>query len=128
MVVGVLQTTFDLGQVVARGTNHTFTVTVTKNLATYPITGFTITGSIKQQGETDRKVTDFACVVTNGASGIFEMRLTPTETNLLGAPPANETTSPVVHIADFKIVETGGSGDTFGTGLYRFDAVEPVTT
>ena len=127
MAIGATLSTVDLLDVVTIGDDFVFTVTITKNGATYDITGATLTMEIKEQG-TSSDITPLvtkAGVITDATNGVATFTLTDTDTGGLSSPDISSSTAVVTHIGDIKVVESGGN--VYHPGLFRFDARYPIT-
>ena len=91
---------------IAAGDDYEVDVTLTKDGATYDLTGATVTGTIEDGGGVPRIVAAPVTLVSP-ASGIVQLSLTDGQTAVLLT-----YTDPLrarQHTADFKIVEAGGN-------------------
>lgn len=115
----------ELGETIVGGDKYTFTVTLTKDGATYVLTGFTVTCSIRPTNARENVVTDHAVTITDAANGIVTLVLSSTETAKMGAPVQRDTTKTVLHIGDFKVDE--GSSVITHCGPFSFPVRGAIT-
>ena len=114
-----------LGEIVVAGNDYVIVATLTKDGATWNITGATVTCSIRPVGQSANVATDHAVVLTTAASGIVTLTLTDTETALFQVPAAQFPHQTVEHVGDFKVVESGGN--VVHSGLFSFQVRRAVT-
>jgi len=89
-----------------KGDDYAVVATITKDGATYDITGATVTCSIHDRAHPGSGlINDHAVTITTAATGIVTLTLTDTETLTLRAPFLHGRSR--MHVADFKVVETG---------------------
>ena len=98
----------ELGEVITAGNDYTFTITLTKDGATFGITGATVTASFREVGGAVDLIADHSVTITDAANGIIDIVLLDTETILFTVPRAASHLQTVDHIADVKVVEAGG--------------------
>ena len=98
-----------LGETIVAGNDYAFTITLTKDGSTYNVTSATVTCSIKEEGGSSDLIADHAVTLTTPASGIVTLTLLDTETILLAQPDATDSLRSITHLADIKVVESGGA-------------------
>lgn len=99
-------TTVMLPDIVA-GDTYTVNATITKDGATYDITGATVTLTlISRAGPLYQPVLAHAVSITTAASGIVQLALTAAETAVIRTP--SDPLQTRLYVADFKVVESGG--------------------
>lgn len=90
------------------GADYEATATITKDGATYNLTGHTVTCSIVPRDHPQSVlIASHAVTLTTPASGIVTLSLSDTETDALRTDPDPNTA--VGHVADFKVAESGGA-------------------
>ncbi len=115
----------ELGETIVGGDTYTFTVTLTKDGATYDLGGFTVTCSIRPDKGRENVITEHAVTITDAANGVVTLVLTSTETATLAAPVLRDTTRTVLHIGDFKVDE--GSSVITHCGPFSFPVRGAIT-
>ena len=118
-------TPVDLGEIITAGNDYNFTLTLTKDGAVFDVTGSTITCSIREVGGTTDLIADHAVQLSTPASGIVNLILLDTETAVLTVPSAAGHLQTVQHIADVKVVESGGA--IIHCGPFTFDVRRAIT-
>ncbi len=94
---------------ITQGDDYAVVATIQKDGATYDITGATVTCSIHDRRHPATGIiNDHAVTITTAASGIVTLTLTDTETATLRAPHERSREARM-HVADFKVVESGGA-------------------
>ena len=95
------------GEVLAAGDNYDFNLTLTKDGATYDLTGFTITADIYAVGVDAAILTGLTVTIVTASTGITKLTLSKANSALLSQPAENDFIGTVEHIADIKVVESG---------------------
>ena len=115
------------GETLTGGDPYDFNHTLTKDGATYNLTGFTVTASIKQVGEVANiaGLADIAVTIVSAAAGTVKLPLTQTLSALLVLPPAGEDFATILHACDYKVVESG-TVDVHSEG-FTFTVRRPIT-
>ena len=114
-----------VSEIVTRGDNIVFPFTLTKAGATYPISGFTITGSIRVAGQTTPVIADHAVVIVSGAAGTVTLTLTKAESLLLEDPKSGDPFSTIEHVGDILVVEDASTD--VHCGPFSFPVRRPIT-
>ena len=104
--------------IITAGADYDIVVTLTRLGAVYDVTGFTITGSIKQQGGLTNFIDGKALALTTPASGIVTFSLLAAETILFFTPNASKSLRLIPHLGDIKVVESGGTVRPFGPFIF----------
>ena len=94
----------DLGEIITAGDDYSLVFTLTKDGATYDITGATITCTIREVGGTTDLITAHTVAITTALTGIATMTLLDTETALFVQPSAAGHLQTVQHIAHLRPV------------------------
>lgn len=110
---------------VVAGDDYAYVLTLTKGGATYDVTGATVTCSIRERGSSSDIVADHAITLTTPASGIVTLTLTDGETATLSQSPDGDHLTAVEHVADVKVVESGGT--VVRCGPFTFNVRRPIT-
>ncbi len=114
-----------LGETVVAGNDYALVFTLTKDGATYDITGATVTCSIRAVGRKEDNIADHSVSITTAASGIATLTLLDTETATLSQPRADEMTNAILHIGDVKVEESGGN--FLHCGPFSFEVRRGIT-
>ena len=113
----------ELGEILVAGNDYVFTITVTKDGATFNISGATLTASIRSSSTNAKVIEDHAMTITDDANGIATLTLTDIESVLLTVPTLPSRV--VVHYVDVKVVESGGN--IVNCGPFSFPVREAIT-
>lgn len=93
-------------EILAAGDNYVFNFTLTKDGATYNITGFTISADIYAVGVAAAKLSGLSLAIVTGSAGTVTLTLTKAQSTSLETPAAGDFYSTIEHIVDVKVVES----------------------
>jgi hypothetical protein len=120
-VVAVTQ----LNSVVVAGNDYTIGVTLTKDGAAWNLTGATVTSTIKSTIDPAFKIENHVVTLVTPTSGVCALILTDTETATLQIPATSHPRQAIIHVGDFKVVESDGS--IIHAGMFTFEVRRAIT-
>ena len=114
-----------VGEVLVAGNDYQLVITLTKDSATFDITGATITCSIRRDGRNDAILSNLSLVITTAVSGICTLTLTDLQTASLAVPALSHPLETITHLGDIKVVET--TLNVLNSEPFTFEVRRPIT-